>query len=273
VTRKPTVIELFCGAGGLSEGLRQAGYDVLAGNDFDAAAGRTFNATHKNSVFLPGSIQDISAQDFLNATGLKKGKLDCLAGGPPCQAFSVYNHQRGLHDERGHLFKEYMRIVEGLHPKWVILENVTGIFSAGGGAVVTDIVERFEALGYKVEYRILKAEEYGVPQERRRVVFIGNRLNLPIVWPEKSHGPDLLPYTTIKDAIDDLPTLKNGEVCDVSAYASAPVSIYQKMMAPVQLLCTIILHPALVLLMSKEWNTSRRAEAGEIFRITCCQKE
>jgi len=230
VTGKPTVIDLFCGAGGLSEGLRQAGYDVLAGNDFDEAASRTFSATHKGAVFLPGSIQDVSAQDFLDATGLKKGELDCLVGGPPCQAFSVYNHQRGLHDERSHLFQEYMRIVEGLHPKWVILENVTGIFSAGGGAAVTGIVERFEALGYRVEYRILKAEEYGVPQERRRVVFIGNRFGLPIVWPGKSHSPDLLPYTTIKDAIGDLPPLDNGEICEIGSYGSAPTSIYQTMM-------------------------------------------
>lgn len=227
---KPTVVDLFCGAGGLSEGLRQAGFRVLAGNDFDAAAGRTFSATHKDAEFIPGPIQDISAENFLSTTGLKRSELDCLAGGPPCQAFSVYNHQRGLHDERSHLFKEYMRIVDGLNPKWVILENVTGIFSAGGGAAVEGILNNFKSLGYNVEYQVLKAEEYGVPQERRRVVFIGNRLGLPVIWPAKSHGPDLLPYTTIKDAIGDLPILENGEDKGVSKYRHKPKSIYQKIM-------------------------------------------
>lgn len=230
MTRKQTVIDLFCGAGGLSEGLRQAGFLVVAGNDFDDAAGHTFSETHKDAVFLPGPIQDITAKDILQETGLRRGELDCLAGGPPCQGFSVYNHQRGLHDSRSHLFKEYLRIVEGLLPKWVIMENVTGIFSAGKGTVVTEIERGFRALGYDVEHRILKAEEYGIPQERRRVIFVGNRLGLPIIWPEKSHGSGLLPFTTIRDAIGDLPSLENGEDGGVRAYAKEPTSIFQKML-------------------------------------------
>src|SRR5690349_12102376 len=93
-----TVIDLFCGAGGLSEGFRQAGYHVLAGNDFFEAAGETFARTHREAQFLPGPIQDYTTNDFLHAAGLKSGELDVLVGGPPCQGFSVYNHQRGLHD-------------------------------------------------------------------------------------------------------------------------------------------------------------------------------
>src|SRR5205085_3032082 len=98
-----TVIDLFCGAGGLSEGFRQAGYHVLAGNDFFEAAGETFAATHPEAKFLPNPIEDYSASDFLKAAGLRPGELDVLVGGPPCQGFSVYNHQRGLHDERSSL--------------------------------------------------------------------------------------------------------------------------------------------------------------------------
>lgn len=123
-----------------------------------------------------------------------------------------------------------MRLVEGLFPKWVIMENVTGIFSAGKGAVVTEIVERFNALGYDVQYRIMKAEEYGVPQERRRVVFLGNRIGLPIVWPAKSHGPGLRPYTTIKEAIGDLPSLENGGDKGISLYKHKPDGVFQKEM-------------------------------------------
>ena len=146
-----TAIDLFCGAGGLSEGFRQAGFHILAGNDIDEYAGETFKAAHAEAEFFPGQIEHIRAGEFLNATGLKKGELDCLIGGPPCQAFSVYNHQRGLHDKRSKLFQEYLRIVEGLRPKWVVLENVTGIASAGNGKAVRNIVSGLEELGYAVD--------------------------------------------------------------------------------------------------------------------------
>jgi DNA (cytosine-5)-methyltransferase 1 len=225
-----TVIDLFCGAGGLSEGFRQAGCHVLAGNDYDSAAGETFAATHSEAAFLPGPIQNHSAAAFLKAAGLKKGELDVLVGGPPCQGFSVYNHQRGLHDERSGLYREYLRIVEGLNPKWVVLENVTGMTSAGGGAAVQAIVDGLTSLGYDVGHKILKAEEYGIPQERRRIVFIANRIGAPNIWPEPTHGPGLQPFVTVRDAIGDLPRLINGEDPGPLGYATAPVSAYQVML-------------------------------------------
>ena len=229
--RRPTAIDLFCGAGGLSEGFRQAGYRVLAGNDTDPYAGQTFAATHPDAVFLPGPIEDISARSFLKAAGLGKRELDCLIGGPPCQAFSVYNHQRGLHDDRSALFRQYLRIVKGLMPKWVVMENVTGITSVGSGRAVADIFAGLAELGYEVETRILRAEEYGVPQERRRIFFVGNRLGLPIPWPKSTHGPGLLPFVTVWDAIADLPPLKNGEDPGQSVpYRTAPRHAYQTML-------------------------------------------
>ncbi len=131
-----TAIDLFCGAGGLSEGFRQAGFEILVGTDFDERAGKTFSATHFGAKFLHGPIQELSAKQLLKESGLAKGELDCLIGGPPCQGLSVYNHQRGMHDTRSHLFKEYLRVVEGLWPKWIVMENVTGITSVGGGQAV-----------------------------------------------------------------------------------------------------------------------------------------
>jgi DNA (cytosine-5)-methyltransferase 1 len=225
-----TVIDLFCGAGGLSEGFRQAGYHVVAGNDFDTAAGETFAKTHKEATFLPGPIENITPKDFLKAGQIKAGQLDVLIGGPPCQGFSVYNHQRGMHDQRSSLYLEYLRIVDGLKPRWVVLENVTGISSAGGGEAVRAIIKGFSELGYQVEARTLKAEEYGIPQERRRVLFVGNRVGLPIGWPEPTHGPGLKPLVTVRDAIGDLPLLENGEEFGGKAYRSAPKSEYQKAM-------------------------------------------
>ena len=224
-----TAIDLFCGAGGLSEGFRQAGFRVLAGNDSDKFAGMTYTATHRGSVFLPGPIQTLSATDFLRAAKQRKGELDCLIGGPPCQAFSVYNHQRGLHDDRSNLFREYLRIVDGLMPKWVVMENVTGITSAGGGLAMREIVNGLSDLGYNVEIRILRAEQYGVAQERRRIFFIGNRLGIPVLWPESTHGPSLKPFVTVWEAISDLPILSNGEApTGKQDYRYGPISDFQR---------------------------------------------
>ena len=227
--RRWTAIDLFCGAGGLSEGFRQAGFHVLAGNDIDPHAAETFVSNHCEAEFLPGPIEDINAREFLLASGLRKRELDCLIGGPPCQAFSVYNHQRGLHDKRSGLFREYLRIVEGLMPRWVVMENVTGITSAGHGQAVLRIQSGLASLGYRVETRILHAEAYGVPQERRRVIFLGTRIgSLPIRWPKPTHGPDHEPYVSVWDAIGDLPVLANGErPPHLLPYRTAPMSTYQ----------------------------------------------
>lgn len=225
-----TAIDLFCGAGGLSEGFQQAGFTILAGNDFDEHAGATFSLAHDTAEFLPGPIEEVSASHLLKAAGLRKGELDCLIGGPPCQAFSVYNHQRGLHDKRSKLFEEYLRIVRGLAPKWVVMENVTGITSVGNGKAVRDILAGLSELGYGVDMRILRAEEYGVPQERRRIFFVGNRLDQPVLWPKPTHGRGLLPFVTVGDAISDLPILKNGENPGPKRYRTPASSGFQAMM-------------------------------------------
>ena len=224
-----TAIDLFCGAGGLSAGLEMAGFRVLAGNDCFEAAGQTFAATHPSAKFLPGPIENLSVEDLMSETGLKKGELTLLVGGPPCQAYSVYNHKRGMHDTRATLFREYLRIVEGLQPEWIVMENVKGIYSIGGGEAVRAIQTELGALGYDVKEAVLNAEDFGVPQERRRVVFIGNRLGLPISHPQPTHGPGTSQsFTTIHDAIGDLPSLGNGEDPGPLSYASPPVSEFQR---------------------------------------------
>lgn len=212
---KLTAIDLFCGAGGLSSGFEQAGFKVLAGNDIDEVAGRTFQNNHAGSRFFSGPVQDLSPEVILSETGLRSGQLTCLVGGPPCQGFSVYNHQRGMHDARSHLFKDYLRLVKGLMPQWIVMENVTGLLSIEGGKIVDTIIKGLNELGYQVEWQILKAEQYGVPQERRRVVFIGTRTECSIKLPLPTHGPGLRPYFTIRQAIGDLPALKNGGKAEV----------------------------------------------------------
>lgn len=212
-----TVIDLFCGAGGLSEGFRQAGFHVLAGQDFDEQAGKTFAATHPEATFIGGPIQNVTAQQLLKVAGKRRGEIDVIVGGPPCQGYSVYNHQRGVDDPRAGLFREYLRIVEGIQPRWIVMENVTGITSIAGGNIVHEIKSAMAELGYRVDMRVLKAEEFGVPQERRRVFFLATRTDAPILFPEPTHGPGLEPFVTVWDAISDLPVLQNGD-----AYAPRP---------------------------------------------------
>jgi len=225
-----TAIDLFCGAGGLSAGLEMAGFKVLAGNDIFEAAGQTFAETHPHAEFIPGPIEDLDIDSLMKITGLKRGELTVLVGGPPCQAYSVYNHQRGMHDARATLFREYLRMVEGLQPEWIVMENVAGIYSIGGGEAVRAIKSELADLGYAVEEKLLRAEDYGVPQERRRVVFIGNRIGAPISHPQPTHGPGLLPYVTIKDAMSDLPDLVNGEAPGVVPYKTPPKSDFQRLL-------------------------------------------
>ncbi len=229
--RDLTVIDLFCGAGGFSEGFRQAGANVLVGQDIDATFGQTFEQTHKSAKFVHGPIQEVSATELLISAGVSRGEVDIIVGGPPCQGYSVYNHQRGTNDPRAGLFKEYLRIVEEIKPRWLIMENVTGIISIAGGEIVREIQSGMRKLGYRVDMKLLKAEEYGVPQERRRVFFIATRNeNAQIVFPEPTHGPELLPYITLWDAISDLPTLKNGQSYCQNNYRMCPQNAYQTLL-------------------------------------------
>ena len=223
-------IDLFCGAGGLSEGFRQAGFHVLAGQDHDERAGATFSATHRNAKFVGGSIQNVSPQLLLKAAGMQKGEVDVLVGGPPCQGYSVYNHQRGESDPRAGLFREYLRIVEGIQPRWLVMENVTGITSIAGGDIIREIFAGMKSLGYRVEMKVLKAEEYGVPQERRRVFFVATRTNAEIRFPDSTHGLGLEPFVTVWDAISDLPKLENGATTIPTGYVKEPQNAYQALL-------------------------------------------
>ena len=232
MTRKPqrqfTCVDLFCGAGGLSQGFVQQGFKVIVANDSDPFSAMTYRASHPETVFVEGTIESLTGQFILEVSGLRQGELDCLVGGPPCQAFSVYNHQRGFHDVRSGLFRQYLRLVEELRPKFVVMENVTGILSAGSGRAVEEIHRRLGRLGYCVTQETLKAEEFGVPQERRRIFFIGSRTDCPeFQFPEPTHGTSGNPVVTVSQAISDLPHLKILEGKEVCSYKLKSRSVYQ----------------------------------------------
>lgn len=244
VKRGPTCIDLFAGAGGFAEGLRQAGWSVLSGTDIDADAGQTFRLNFPEASFFEGPISEVSPEELLKDSKLRHGELDCLVGGPPCQSFSYNNHQRSASDARAQLFRDYLRIVEALQPKTLMMENVPGMLTIDGGRIIGEIKDALRQLGYESEIRILYAEDYGVPQMRRRAFIIASRIGSPKeLFPNGSHGPSLKPVTssfihrwkfptgkekpfvTVWDAIGDLP-LPNG--METAKYNKKPKSQFQR---------------------------------------------
>jgi DNA (cytosine-5)-methyltransferase 1 len=228
----PRCIDLFAGAGGLAEGFRQAGWNIIAAVDNDPSAAATFRMNFPRTKFFEKDIRNVSPSMLMRATGVKCGELECLLGGPPCQSFSYNNHARSASSQRARLFRQYLRIVKRVLPKTIVMENVPGMLTVGDGAIVRAIRRGLEKLGYQVGVRILFAEDFGVPQERRRVFIIATRLGWEgTLFPLGSHGPSPKPSpkanpfvhrwepvngkkakkpVTVWDAIGDLPRATNG---------------------------------------------------------------
>ncbi|WP_406720614.1 DNA cytosine methyltransferase [Thioclava litoralis] len=213
-------VDLFCGAGGFTEGLRQAGYNAILANDFDEMACKTFSYNHPEVPIVCRDIARLSVQEVLEKTGLRKGELNLVVGGPPCQGFSLAG-RRMIDDPRNRMFLEFVRIVEGLHPHAFVFENVSGIQTMQKGEVVKAIVAAFEDIGYNCEYRVLNSADYGVPQKRPRFILIGSRSNEKIGFPSPTHGAvtgqarlfgdSLQPYVTSWEALSDLPIIEQGQ--------------------------------------------------------------
>ena len=166
------LLDLFCGAGGLSYGFEKAGFEVVKAIDIDPHAVNTYNINRKHAV---AEVKDISKLDEESIE--KLGIIDGVIGGPPCQGFSTAG-QRIIDDERNKLYREYFRVLEKANPKFFVIENVTGILNFCKGLVKDDIVKRANDLGYSISYKILDASEYGVPQIRKRVIFVGIKKEL-----------------------------------------------------------------------------------------------
>ncbi len=216
----PNVIDLFCGCGGFSLGFERAGFDVLLGIDVWPDALKTFGFNHKNSKVLQGDLSHIQPSDTVRL--LDGRDVDVIIGGPPCQGFSVAG-KRIVDDIRNKLYKNFVNFVAFYKPKAFVLENVPNILSIGGGVVRDSIIEDFSGLGYTVEYKILMASDYGVPQNRRRAIFVGFLNGHHFIFPT----PFDTPKVTAEEALSDLPE-QSAE--DGSAYPSAPLGGYQKLM-------------------------------------------
>jgi len=245
-----TMVDLFAGAGGLSCGLEMAGFQPLCASEIEPVYSSTYKKNHGQTPCFTKDIRELDAKEILSAMKMKRGELDLLAGGPPCQGFSINAPLRSKDDHRNHLFQEFIRIAEALQPRIILIENVPGIVSFDKGGTVKAIYKSLEKIGYKAQHRILFAGHYGIPQMRFRTFFIGSRDGVALPsWPEPSHyvqaranftgGKELcLPLVELMqyrlksrpkviDAISDLPAIYNND-SEVAEYASAPKSHYQK---------------------------------------------
>ncbi len=219
-------IDLFCGAGGLSTGLKKSGFQICLGVDINEAALRTYKCNLKRTKILNKDIKEITGADVTKLTGIKKHDNFLLAGCPPCQGFSSLG-KRNANDEKNELVYEYIRIINELEPTFILMENVPGMSEGVGKEIFKKVVEKLEKK-YHVEYDTLNAADYGVPQIRKRLVLHGVRrdvydeiglekenikvLPTPTHCKEKKKG--YKKWVTVGDTILDLPILGAGDTYD-----------------------------------------------------------
>jgi DNA (cytosine-5)-methyltransferase 1 len=227
---RPIVVELFAGAGGLSLGFEQSGFRIALAVESDPRTGLTYQHNHPSVDFIEEEVNKLDPVDCLERIGLEKGELAALIGGPPCQGFSESNRRtRTLDNPRNHYYVEFFRFLAAMRPLWFVLENVAGLKTLASGLLLKDILSRGRNAGYAVEVLDLDAAEFGVPQVRRRIFVVGCRARMPVLPPVKTHGPGLLPFVTVMEAIGDLPRLKSGAAVNLLPYpTSATLSAYQR---------------------------------------------
>ena len=234
MSKKFTCVDLFSGAGGLSRGFYDAGYDVVLGVDFDEAALKTFKENHGSAEAMKLDLFNHDNIDVIEGF-LDKQKivLDVLVGGPPCQGFSIAG-PRDMNDKRNSLYLAMVKLAERLKPQAVVLENVPGMLQTNGGIGAKRIIQDFKEIGYNMVPKLLYAPDYGIPQIRKRVFFVGLRdgereFEFPEPIVDKEH------YVTCEEAIGDLASLQTeeGEIIygdDIQEYATEARTEYQKMM-------------------------------------------
>ena len=222
--KKYNLIDLFSGAGGLSLGFEQVGFENIFSVDFMKDYCNTYRKNFPHHKLIQKDISKLSNEEILNLT--KNKKIDVVVGGPPCQGFSMAGKigRNFIDDPRNHLFKEFARVVSLTKPKIFVMENVARLYTHNKGRTRKEITTEFEKLGYEVKCKILCSADFGVPQIRNRIIFIGNRLGLKNAFPDKRYDKDtqttihnkkIKKWKTIKEAIDDLPKLSSGESSNI----------------------------------------------------------
>lgn len=204
MSKRPTAIDLFAGAGGLSLGLEQAGFDVVASVEIDPIHCCVHKYNFPNCAVIASSVEKVSGDCIRKAANLKsKDEIDLVAGGAPCQGFSLIG-QRALDDPRNQLVKEFIRIVDEIQPSYFLFENVKGLTVGKHKKFLEEIIQELESIGYKVlkPWSVLNSKDYGVPQSRERLFLIGSKKGVALPkYPDSS----LYDPVTCGDALNDLP--------------------------------------------------------------------
>lgn len=201
--KKLNFIDVFSGCGGLSYGLEKAGMNCLLGIDFNKDAIESFKLNHKNAETFCGDVGKLSNKKLKEIVG--DNKVHFVVGGPPCQGFSTVG-KGNSEDPRNYLFMEFVRIVKELNPDGVLIENVTGLLAKKNELVLRRIFSIFEKQGYELEARVMSADEYGVPEKRRRTIIVGTKKGLNFTFPLPTHGERGSKKTmTVGDALKGIP--------------------------------------------------------------------
>ncbi|MFH1961912.1 MAG: DNA cytosine methyltransferase [bacterium] len=238
MAKKIKIIDLFAGVGGLSYGFaHDDNFEIVAANEILPNMAKAYELNHPSIKVYCKDIKEFGIKDLENDLNVKKGEINLVVGGPPCQAYSTVG-KRLIDDPKGKLFQEYYRILKEIDPIVFLFENVKGLLSIQNGELLKRIISLFESLGYKVVYEVLNSADYGVPQIRERVIVIGTKLNSKFNYPKPTHYNFekgqmfftnwLLPYLTLADAISDLPFIKSGE--ESFQYMVEPQNEFQKLM-------------------------------------------
>lgn len=230
---KPVAIDIFCGAGGLSEGLTLAGFDVRLAIDADPYACMVFAQNHRSTLTLWQDVAKLKKlEPTIRAAGVRKSHVSLIAGGPPCRGFSTANRRTNRRDNaHNRLVSHFLRIVREIKPRAVLMENVEGLRSFDDGSVLNHVIRQLDRMGYEVDSRVLNAADYGVPQLRRRILVVASMTG-GFEWPRATHGPaGNDPWLPVSDALQgDLPPL-NGSTGDrATRYAASPRTAYQRAM-------------------------------------------
>lgn len=222
-----TAVDLFCGCGGFSLGFKQVGYKILLGVDNDQQALETFRRNFENAKTLKLDLSEDRNRKVVEES-IGNNRVDVLIAGPPCQGFSLTG-PRNFDDERNKLYLSVFDFVKEINPKALMIENVPGLATLYGGKIRRKVIRRFRKLGYNVASYILCTADYGVPQMRRRVFFVGLRGSKEkFTFPRKTH--DKSNYISCSDAIDDLPPREKELGEEVDDYTKDPRTPYQEMM-------------------------------------------
>lgn len=236
--KKIKIIDLFAGVGGLSYGFaHDDAFEIVAANEILPNMAKAYELNHPKVKMYCKDVKDFGIKDLQKDFNIKKGGIDLVVGGPPCQAYSTVG-KRLIDDPKGKLFQEYYRVLKEIEPKVFLFENVKGLLSMQKGELLKTIISLFESLGYAVQYKVLNSADFGAPQIRERVIIIGTKLNSKFEYPlathcdskekAKSANKNLLPYLNLSDAISDLPLIKSNQ--ESFEYSSAPKNDFQTLM-------------------------------------------